>query len=288
MQTVIGLGQAGFNIATGFAKYPQYNVYTLDSEAQHTPNHFLLPKCANHEEYESRTPDLSGYFKEIPEGEEVLFIIGGGGTVSGASLAILQQLQKCKIHLLYIKPDISLVSEQRMKQERVVFNILQEYARSSVFERIILIDNMELDRIAGGAPVIGYYKELNKILISALHMINVFTHSEAVMNTIAKPLEMTRITTVGVLDVEKNEEKLFFPLTATREKSYYYAVNNETLKTDRELFKTITGQLKEKIIEDKLKISYGIYSTQYKKNYGFLIARSSMVQGIILEKTEEE
>ena len=84
--------------------------------------------------------------------------------------------------------------------------------------------------------------------------------------------------------MEKNEENLFFPLTAIREKSYYYAVNNEMLKTDRELFKTITNQLKEKIIQDKLKISYGIYSTHYKKNYGFLIARSSMVQGITIEE----
>jgi len=104
---------------------------------------------------------------------------------------------------------------------------------------------------------------------------------------LAKPLEVSRITTIGVLDIEKNEEKLLFPLTAVREKSYYYAVNNETLKTDTTLFKTITDQMKEKIIEDKLKISYGIYSTQYKQKYGFLLARSSMVQGV-LEETKEE
>jgi len=287
MQNIIGLGRAGANIAKGFSEYPQYNIYTIDSE-RHEGNHFLFPKCETHEEYESATPDLRGYFKEIGDDEEVLFIIGGAGAISGASLTILEQLKRCKIHLLYIKPDISLISEKRAMRERVTYNILQEYARSGVFERIILIDNLELDKIAGGAPVIGYYSELNKILISAIHMINVFNHSKSVMNTIAKPLEMTRITTLGVLDMEKNEENLFFSLTATREKSYYYAVNSEMLKTDRELFKTITNQLKEKIIEGKLKISYGIYSTQYKKNYGFLIARSSMVQGITIEETQEE
>ena len=288
MQTIIGLGEAGYNIAQGFAIYPQYSIYTIDTKMRETPNHFVLDKCANHEEYEAQTPDLTGYFKEIGEGDDVLFIVGGSGTISGTSLSILQQLQRCNIHILYIRPDTSLVSEQRAMQERVVFNVLQEYARSGVFERIILIDNVELDKIAGGAPVIGYYEELNKILISALHMINIFDHTEAVMNTIAKPLEMTRLCTLGVLDVEKNEEKLFFPLTAIREKGYYYAVNNEILKTDRELFKTITQQMKDKVIEDKLKISYGIYSTHYKKNYGFLIARSSMVQGITIEQPEEE
>ena len=288
MQNIIGLGQAGVNIATGFSQYSQYNIYTIDSKPNEMSNHLLLNKYSTHEAYEKDVPNLSEYFKDIKDDEGVLFIVGGSGTISGASLAILEQLKRCKIHILYIRPDISLISEKKAMQERIAYNILQEYARSGIFERIILIDNAELDKIAGGAPVIGYYKELNKILISAIHMINVFNHSEAVMNTIAKPLEMTRITTLGVLDVEKNEEKLFFPLTATREKSYYYAVNNEMLKTDRELFKTITTQLKEKIIEDKLKISYGIYSTHYKKNYGFLIARSSMVQGITIEETEEE
>jgi len=284
MQNIIGLGQAGFNIAEGFSQYPQYTIYTIDSEVRQTSNHFLFPNHETHEEYEENTPDLTEYFKEIADGEEILFIIGGSGSISGASLTILEQLKRCKIHILYIRPDTSLVSEKKAIQERIAYNILQEYARSGVFERIILVDNVELDKIVGGAPVIGYYAELNKILISAIHMINVFNHSEAVMNTIAKPLEMTRITTLGVLDVEKNEENLFFPLTAIREKSYYYAVNNEMLKTDRELFKTITNQLKEKIIQDKLKISYGIYSTHYKKNYGFLIARSSMVQGITIEE----
>ena len=287
MQTLIGLGQAGCNIARGFEEYPQYNIYTIDSETRETPNHFLFPKCDSHEQYETATPDLTGYFKDISAGEEVLFIVGGSGAISGASLAILEQLQRCKIHLLYIRPDTSLLNTYREMQDHITFNIFQEYARSGRFERILLIDNHALDKIAGGAPVVGYYSELNKILISAIHMINVFDHSEAVMNTTAKPLDYARICTLGVLDMEKNEEKLFFPLTASREKSYYYAVNDEMLKTDRELFKTITGQLKEKIIEDKLKISYGIYSTHYKKNYGFVIARSSMIQGV-LEKTKEE
>jgi len=288
MQTIIGLGQAGFNIAQGFSEYPQYNIYTIDSEMRETPNHFLFPKCRTHEKYEAQTPDMTKYFSDIADGEEILFIIGGSGTISGASLAIMEQLKRCKIHILYIKPEVSLISGKRYMQNRITYNILQEYARSNVFESIILVDNAKLDKIAGGAPVIGYYDELNKILISAIHMINIFNHSEPVMNTNATPLEMTKITTFGVLDIEKNEENLFFPLTAVREKSYYYAMNNEVLKTDRELFKTITQQLRKKIVEDKLKVSYGIYSTHYKKNYGFLVARSSMVQGTLLEKTEEE
>tara|TARA_R100000008_G_C3575595_1_gene165064 strand:- start:310 stop:1176 length:867 start_codon:yes stop_codon:yes gene_type:complete len=288
MQYVIGLGRAGVNIAKCFSKYPQYKTYTIDCEMDEAPNHFLFPKCGTHEEYERSVPDLSGYFKDIPEGEDVLFVLGGSGAISGASLAILQQLNKRKIHILYVRPDVSLISEKKSTHERIVFGVLQEYARSGVLERIILVDNVELDKIVGGAPVIGYYDELNKILVSAIHMVNVFHHSNSIMDTFAKPLEVARITTIGVVDMKKNEEKLFFPLTGVREKSYYYAVNDEILKTDRELFNTITQQMKEKIIDDKLAVSYGVYSTHYKNNYGFLVARCSMVQGISIEQSEEE
>jgi len=286
MQNIIGLGRAGVNIATGFAEYPQYTIYTIDSEPNQMPNHLLLAAQPTHEDYEMSVPDLSGYFKDIVDGEDILFIVGGGGAISGCSLAILEQLKRCNVHLLYIRPDTSLLGEKKLMRDRITYNIFQEYARSGNFERIVLVDNAELDKVVGGAPVIGYYDALNEILISALHMVNIFDHSEPIMSTLAKPLEVSRITTIGLLNIEKNEEKLLFPLTSIREKSYYYAVNNETLQTDRTLFKTITDQMKEKIIEDKLKISYGIYSTQYKQKYGFLIARSSMVQGV-LEETQE-
>ncbi len=63
--------------------------------------------------------------------KEILFITSCGH-VSGAALRILQQLKKknCTINVLYIKPDGSLLSHTKSLQQNLMFNVLQEYARS--------------------------------------------------------------------------------------------------------------------------------------------------------------
>ena len=66
---------------------------------------------------------MSKFFSHIKCMDEVLFIIGGSGEISGASLAILQQISHAKLHVLYIKPDISLLSELGRLRERLVYNI---------------------------------------------------------------------------------------------------------------------------------------------------------------------
>lgn len=288
MQNIVGLGSAGCNIAKSFAKYPEYIVRTIDCVEPSGDEHFRIKKCDSHEEYEQAVPDMSTFFSHIKSMDEVLFIIGGAGQISGASLSILQQISHAKLHVLYVKPDISLLGELGSLRERVVYNVLQEYARSGKFERIMLIDNPKLDDTIGGAPVIGYYDELNKMIASTIHMINVFDHSEPEIGTISAPLEVSRIITIGMMDMENSEEKLFFPLTSPREKSYYYAINHEELKNDKELYKGVTVQMKNKMEEGGTRVTYGIYSTNYSSNYCYVVARSSTIQGLVLEENNAE
>ena len=288
MQNIIGLGSAGCKIARSFTKYPEYTIRTIDCVEPSGEEHFRIKKCDSHEEYEEVVPDMSEFFSHVKAMDEVLFIIGGSGEISGASLAILQQISHAKLHVLYVKPDVSLLSETGRLRERLVYNVLQEYARSGKFERIVLIDNPELDETIGGAPVIGYYDELNKMIASTIHMINVFDHSDPEIGTISAPLEVSRIITIGMMNVESGEEKLFFPLTNSREKSYYYAINHEKLKKDKELYKSITVQMKNKVEEGGTRVTYGIYSTNYSSNYCYVVARSSMIQGLVLEENNVE
>ena len=288
MQNIVGLGSAGCNIAKSFQKYPEYTIRTIDCIEPSGPEHFRIKKCDSHEEYEMAVPDMSDFFSHIKSRDEVLFVIGGSGEISGASLAVLQQMSHAKLHILYVKPDATLLSELGMLRERLVYNVLQEYARSGKFERMIIIDNQKLDETIGGAPVIGYYDELNRMIVSTIHMINVFDHSEPEIGTISTPLEVSRIISIGMMNVENGEEKLFFPLTSPREKSYYYAINHEELKENKELYKNITVQMKNKVEKGGTKVAYGIYSTNYDSNYCYVVARSSMIQGLVLEENDAE
>jgi len=273
MDTIIGLGAAGCNIADEFAKYSQYKIYKIDNglDGLRQEGVYDMPWQDSVERYEERCPDMTNFFKNVSG--EVLFVVGGSGNISGAALSILQHLKHCDINVLYIRPEIELLSTLKSRHEWVTFNVLQEYARSGVFKRIYLISNPFLEKNIGGAPVVGYYDRLNNMIVSTMHMINVYNHNEPVNSTFSEPEDMCRISTIGLSDLEKNEKKWFFSLDNVEEMRYYYAINIEELENNSELFKTIRDQVK-----GEKKAGYSIYSTNYEQNFVYTVSYTSEIQ----------
>ena len=271
---VIGLGKAGCDIADCLGKYSQYSVYKID-EGQDGPNTFNFPVFETTEEYEEKTPNMKEFFKDIKE--EILFIVAGGGAISCASLNILQQLNSSKITILYIQPEMDLLTHLQHSRERLVRGVLQQYARCGLLKRLYLVSNRELEKIIGEVPIIGYFDKLNETLVSALHMIHVFKNSQPVIGQISDPREMCRISTFGLFDPEKNTEKMFFPLDHCRDICYIYGINKEKLKTDGALFRTIVDQTKKKLSETT-NVSYAVFETAYKDTIAFCVAHASYIQ----------
>ena len=271
METVIGLGSAGCNIADCFGQYPQYKVYKIDNGVYGKNCHFL-PKYDTPEEYEAHIGDLSSFFGSVSG--DVLFVVGGSGTVSGAALRILEQLRHCRIYVLYVEPNVDTLSGKRKLQERVTYYVLQEYARSGLFKRLFLISNSQLENVLGDVPIIGFNDKLNGLLVSTFHMINVYNNNDPVVGNASDFRESTRISTIGISTLE-NEKKLFFSLDSIREIRYYYAINRKKLETDGTLMRKITENVKN---EKDIDVSYGVYATDYPDDYVYCVANASMIQ----------
>jgi hypothetical protein len=280
MYTIVGLGSVGHNIVNKFLQYPEYNGYTIDCELPEEigNSRFIeLPECDHPEEYEKSIPDLSRRFNNI-EGES-LFVVSGASIISGAALRVLEYLhKKSKINILYIKPDMSSLSELRTLQEKTCFNVLQEYTRSGVFENMYIADNALLDKIVDGAPIMGYHGFLNEVLVSTIHMVNVFKNQKKIIGTFSKPNETSRLATFGILNPDTGEESPFFDLGSLREKLYYYAIPEEQLKTDKRLLNSIKEQILEKPQMEDVSISYGVFPTNYEQKYAYFVARSNQIQ----------
>ena len=275
MDTIIGLGNAGCNIVDKFAKFPQYLTYKMDVGLTRTPTTFPLKQQEKFEDYEEKVPSLKTFFKEV-EGE-ILFVVGGSGKISSATLSILEYLKKHKINILYIKPELSLLNNSQVQLERVVYNVLQEYTRSGVFERMYIVSNEEVAQIVGGISVKNYHEKINEMIVSTIHMINVYKNNDSVNDTFSDLPVGARLTTIGMSDLEKKEYKMFFSLDNVSDIVYYYTHNKEKLESDFELM----GKIKEAVSEKKeegLRVTYGIFETNYEQDYIYCLNHSSMIQ----------
>jgi len=273
---IVGLGRAGCAIADCFAQYPQYKVFKIDVDIS-GERCYNVSKQSGPEAYEQEAPNFSPFFGDI-EGETI-FIIGGSGYVSAMSLRILEQLRsKCIVDVLYIRPDVELIGGTKRLHEKVTYNVLQQYARSGAINRLYLVSNPEVENTMGSVPVMGYFDALNDFIVSTIHMINVFNNSDPVMGSASEPVETRRICTLGTYDMEKDEEKMFFPLDSVREMRYIYAVSEKVLREDGGLHKKITTQMKGKTTEEMTDISFGVYPTNYDSDYGYLLAFSPNIQ----------
>tara|TARA_R100000008_G_C3559385_1_gene155183 strand:- start:146 stop:964 length:819 start_codon:yes stop_codon:yes gene_type:complete len=267
---VIGLGNCGCNIAKEFGRYPQYNVFLIDTEPHHGENFYLLTEQVNPEQYERTCPDLGNFLR--CDGE-VILALGGSGSISAACLRVLEKVKHCKITILYIKSDQDLLSEVGRLQQRATFHVLQEYARSGVFERIFLIDNTLVADMIGEVSIANYYQTINQTIAPVVHFINVFNNSKPVMSTFYSLADTSRICTLGIVDVETGEEKMFFPLDNRTETRYYYAISEKSLKEDGTLHNKIKSQVKKK---DE-KTSFGIFETGYDNNFCYSLACSRQI-----------
>ena len=278
MDTVIGLGKAGCAIADKFSQYPQYKIFKIDIEniAENNRNEKLLKERTSPEQYEANFPSMRAFLK--PSTDDVLFVLSGSGAISGSSLRILEQLSKMKktVNVLYIKPDVEFLGANNKAQERLVRNVLQEYARSGKLARLYMIDNKIVESVIGEVPVFGYYDKLNDLISSTLHMINLYDHQSPVHSTSFEASDMARVSTFGVVDVESGKEKLFFLLDSASEKCYYYAINQKTLETDGTLMKKIIDSIGNNTKkEDDIKTSFRIHSTNYEQDYGYMVVNTT-------------
>ena len=153
---IIGLGKAGCSMANAFSKFPQYNTCGIDTTRDAD---ITIKGRKTHEEYDELFPSIKKRLRLVDG--PVYVVVCGAGAVSGGVLRLLGQLEHRTVGVIYVQPDLALLSEQQQIQERVVRNVLQEYARSGKLTMLYLIDNLLLEKGVGEVPILGYFDILN-------------------------------------------------------------------------------------------------------------------------------
>ena len=246
-----------------------------DNVQKKSKYNFKLKSFKTPEEYEKNIPNLKKFFSEISDHVQI-FVVGSSFS-SNYSLGVLQQIKDKKIDLFYIQPDAELMTGVPKLLDKVIFSILQEYARSGLLSSFTVLSNILIEKTIGNIPIKKYYDMINDSIFSTVHYINYFNHAEPEIGIVAKPLDINRIRAYGILNPDDLEEKWLYELDMERDVCYYLCINKERLENEGGLHKKIVDKLKEKPRNAFRKISYAIYETEYQ-DFGLCVAHTNAIQ----------
>lgn len=280
MKCIIGLGNGGCAIVTKFAELDDYkNLIRIDVEK--LPKNkkcidLIIPVQRHPEDYENNIPTFSKLSK-IKE-KTVVFFVVGSGSISLSSLKILEQIKEKDIEVVYIKPDLEFVGAEAKEKEKLVFNVFQEYARSGLFKKLYILSNINIEKVLGGISIIDYFDKINECIVSTFSMLDRLKNSKAVATTISTIPLGARISTIGLHDLEENEDKLFFQLDDITDSLYYFAYNELQLKEDKNLLSDIRNIVKTKSESGKIRVSYAVFATNYSNSLVVCEVSTSIIQ----------
>jgi len=269
---IIGIGHAGCQVAKAFKNYDQYKIFCIDTENKGYPGFLRIKEENSHEDYEKNYKKLN---LNKCTGETTV-ILSGTGKVSGSALRVLEQLKGSLLNVIYIKSDETKKSGESTTRERVVLGVLQQYARSNMLERLYIISNKNVESIVGDVTIKNYWNEINNVISSTYHMINVFGKTEPLLVNKVAVNQTAKIATFSVVNFVTGKERLFYDLEHARVKNYFYGINNKDLEDSKTLSK-IRDFVKVKN-QDKVDAGFMIYSTDYEDNYVYSLHYASYIQ----------
>jgi len=254
---IVGLGEAGCKIAELFKQQQQYHVELLDEGKG-------IKKQNSVEEYDE--VNYKPRKKAIKSASEGILFVCGSGKIAGTTLRVLDGLKHVKMTVVYICADLEYSSKTEQLRHKVHYNVLQEYARSGLIHELVLLDNKSLIDIVGHGTIYNYFSKVNHYIYSAIHTINYCNNVKPEFGSMHKPKEISRISTLGYGLLEKNEEKLLFPLDNITETGYIININEEELANDISVLPNVKAMAKE---SKKLgrETSFAIWSTEETESY---------------------
>jgi len=265
----IGLGQAGCNIVRLMGSNPSVKGVCLDGGTG-------LPVRNTHEEYEASVPSL-GKKLRLGKEQDIWFVLCGAGKVSGATLAVLEQIKDRRVRVAYIYPDPFFLSKTQTMQNRVVYNVLQQYARSGLIDSVYLFCNKTITEFTGEPSISNLYDDINNTVANFILSLNWFENTDSVIGSLYEPKDISRICTVSVGDIDSDSENLFFPIENVTETAFYYSVSTE----DKENEKNLLTNIRERVTlykEREIECSFGLWENQYDSSFYYSVKYTHFIQ----------
>jgi hypothetical protein len=281
----MGIGEAGCSVVSMFDNHKEYNCFFFSEDQENTKYTRKLPRMAKAEDCEGEAPKLSSHKTKEAIQDRVQVFLCGSSFSANYTLAILEQIKNRQIDIFYIKPDVELLIGEVRLQERAIFGILQEYARSGLFNSFTIFSNPQIEKTIGEIPIKKYFETINKSIYYAVHYLNVFDHTEPLVGNLSKPSEVQKIRSIGIISVDKLSEQWYYNMQEDRDVAYYLCIASSRLENDGKLHSKVVQSLKSKPRNAFKNVTYAIYESPYESDFGFCVAHTNFIQGFTLDST---
>ena len=269
---IIGIGTPGCRVAECLSKHDNYNIYQIDTHDDNYTNFIMVKEQGNHEAYEKNYKKL----KLKLEGPTTI-VLSGSGKITGMILRLLEQLDNKSVSVLYIKPRLSDISDIQKTRHKVVSQVLQQLTRSGLLKEFLIVDNEMVERLVTDSTVVNYWSPINRIISDTFHMVNVFKNTEPLLKSNNKVPETAKMSTFSLVDFENSTENYFYDLQMPRARSYYFALNEDYIKENKNLLTNVREFISSRQ-EEKCDCAYSIYQTAYEQNYVYGYHHATLVQ----------
>jgi hypothetical protein len=283
---VLGIGTSTLAITSKFEEYSEYEILkfvpaSLEDFVLKDVKNLIKVSCLNckePEDYEKNfdKKQFSSLKKYNKEEQEILVIVSGTEYFSSIILKMLEMVQKAQITILFLKTDLSKARKKNRIHQKVLMNILQEYARSGIFKEIILVDYAQIQKILGNVTIMDFLTKSTEMVVSSFHMINVLKNQVPVFGEEPNGEDFERISSLGIVDLETNEEEILFQIEPISSKSYLFFLNEKKIREDTTLLNKIDSQINQNT--ESAIISYSIYSSNFENDYVYVITRTGNLQ----------
>lgn len=264
MIKLVGIGNTGCNLVEQLSQYPQYKVVKIDEGIN-------VKKQKSPEDYERNCPSFQKEFGK--KKEDTYVFVSASGSISGLLLAVLEQLKENPLNVVCITSDSSLLSSLGKLQQNLVVNVLKEYARSGLLQKLVLIDNQKVESLIGDVGLDEYYDKINEVITYSFHTIMCFRNTKPLIETKEEETEISRISTIGLFDKEKNKN-LFYDLKLATQERYYYTLSAEDVKKS----KILQDIKKDLAVEEGVAKTFAVYKSQTTDNFAYLEAKTHIVE----------
>ncbi len=266
---VLGIGEAGSNIASQVAQISNLKAVSVDVGG-------LVPKKKSHEEYEKCGRSVAKKLK-LPKDKDVTVIVCGAGKVSGITLSLLESIKDRNITVVYIVPDTFMLSKTQKLQNKVVFGVLQEYARSGLFDSMFVFSNKEIESFVGTSAISNMYEKINNMVANFIVSLNWFENTEPVIGSMHEPKDISRIRTVAIQEVNSGDPNSFYKLENVTEMALYYSASEEMIKSEENFLTNI----RERVIlynKNEIDCSFGVWQNESDTSFIYSIMHTHFIQ----------